>query len=298
MNDFYKINIMIVGAQKAGTSSLLRYLGSHPAIYAHPQREFAHFINPEHHDKEERQYFDAAFSHRRSHQLLLAKNAMLMYSEAAIERLYAHNSNALIIALLRNPVDRAYSAYWFARSRGWEKIKTFEEALRAEPERLQEDWYKWRNNAYLFNGQYILHLRNLFTRFGAERTQAYLIEDLKSDPQKLFRQIFKAAGVDDAFQPNISRKHNPSRLARSEKIAQWRASLTNSHSNVKDIVKRIISPQRILQMQDYIKRINTSATAPPPTAPETRQRLIEHFQPYNEELGALLGRDLSEWNRI
>ena len=42
-----KIDIMIVGAQKAGTTSLLRYLGEHPECVAHPQKEFAYFLEPD-----------------------------------------------------------------------------------------------------------------------------------------------------------------------------------------------------------------------------------------------------------
>ncbi|MCL4840105.1 MAG: sulfotransferase domain-containing protein, partial [Thermoanaerobaculia bacterium] len=263
------IKIMIAGAQKAGTSSLLQYLGQHPDICIHRQLEFVFFFSDFQYPKGYEYSFREYFPHAAPGQILLAKHAMLMYSETAIERLYDHNSNASLIALLRNPIDRAYSAYWFARSRGWEDIPTFEEAIRAEPRRIREDgWLKWRNNAYLENGKYAFHLERIQKYFGAEKTRVYLIEDLKTDPGRIFRQVFEMAGVSQDFAPDISNKHNPSTLARSEKFAQWFAFFLNPRNKVKGMVKQILPSHLRRDMREYVKRANTSELVPPPMAAE------------------------------
>jgi len=290
------IKIMITGAQKAGTSSLLQYLGQHPDICFHRQREFVFFINDFQYSKGYEYSFRDYFPHAAPGQILLAKNAMLMYSQTAMERLHDHNPGVSVIALLRNPIDRAYSAYWFARSRGWENIPTFEEAIRAEPNRIKDGgWLKWRNNAYLENGKYAFHLERLQGYFSAGQTRIYLIEDLKTDPGKIFRQIFEMAGVSQDFSPDISNKHNPSTLARSEKFAQWFALFLDPRNKVTRMVKQILPSNLRRDMREYVKRANTSELVPPPMAAETRQYLAEYFRPANEELANLLGRDLSGW---
>jgi hypothetical protein len=293
------ITLMVVGAQKAGTSSLLQYLGQHPDICIHRQHEYVFFFSDIQYPKGYGYSFNEYFPHVAPGQAVLAKHAMLMYSQVAIERLYNHNPNASLVALLRNPIDRAYSAYWFARSRGWESISTFEEAIRVEPDRLKDGgWLKWRNNAYLDNGKYAFHLERLQKYFGVEKTRIYLIEDLKTDPGKIFRQVFEMAGVNKDFMPDISNKHNPSTLARSEKFAQWFAAFLNPQNKLKDIVKLLLPSHLRSDMREYVKQANTSEFVPPPMSVETRQYLAEYFYPANEQLENLFGRDLSGWKYV
>lgn len=293
------ITLMIVGAQKAGTSSLLRYLGQHPGICIHRQHEFVFFFSDFQYPKGYEHSFREYFPHVRPDQIVLAKHAMLMYSQVAIERLYNHNPAASLVILLRNPIDRAYSAYWFARSRGWENIPTFEEAVRVEPDRIRNDgWLKWRNNAYLDNGKYAFHLARLQKYFGEEKMRIYLIEDLKKDPRKIFRQVFEMAGVNEDFMPDMTSKHNPSTLARSEKFAQWFAAFLNPQNKLKGIVKRLFPSHLTRDAREYVKRANASDLVPPPMSVEIRRYLAEYFRPANEQLENLLGRDLSDWKYV
>lgn len=291
-----QIELMIVGAQKAGTSSLLKYLGQHPDICTHPQRECVFFFSDTEHAKGYEYSFNKYFSQAKPDQILVAKHALLMYSETAMERLFAHNFNALIVAVLRNPIDRAYSAYWFARSRGWEEIPTFEEAIRVEADRLRNGgWMKWPNNAYLYNGQYVSHIKKLYKYFGTEKTQIYLVEDLKSGSQKLVGQLYKMVGINDAFLPDVTRKHNAATTARSEKFAQWLAAFLDPQNRIKRALRRTVSPRLANRITEYVKRANLKEFVPPTLSAETRKYLAEYFRPANEQLSDLLGRDLSSW---
>jgi hypothetical protein len=117
--------------------------------------------------------------------ILLAKHVMIMYSQEAVDRLHNHNPQMQIIAMLRNPIRRAYSAYWYARRMGWENIMTFEDAIKAEPYRLREGWLKWSNCAYLSNGEYYTHIVRLMKRFNEEQIHIYILEDMKNNPDKV-----------------------------------------------------------------------------------------------------------------
>ncbi|HKK08845.1 MAG TPA: hypothetical protein VKA44_08180, partial [Gemmatimonadota bacterium] len=148
---------MIVGAQKAGTTSLFRYLAGHPGLAAHPQREMPYFLVDELYAAGYEAAFEKYFGvGGDSGRLPLAKHVMAMYSQKAVDRLRGHNPEVRVVAVLRNPAERARSAYLYARRRGWEPLPTFEAALRAEPQRLAaEGWEHWRQCAYARNGQYL-----------------------------------------------------------------------------------------------------------------------------------------------
>ena len=159
MENLGKIQLMIVGAQKAGTSSLLRYLAQHPDIHTHAQPEMTFFLQAREYTRGYEWAFGKYFTGQNSHdeiqdKHLIAKNVMVMHSPEVMQRIYEHNPEIHLVVLLREPVARAYSAYWWARRRGWENIKTYEEALAAEETRLNEGWFKWRQCAYQYNGIY------------------------------------------------------------------------------------------------------------------------------------------------
>ena len=214
---------MIVGAQKSGTSSLLRYLAQHPDIHTHAQPEMTFFLQ----DREYTRGYAWAFAkyfageHADSEiegKHLIAKNVMVMHSPEVMQRIYEHNPDIHLVVLLREPVARAYSAYWWARRRGWENIKNYEEALAAEEARLNEDWFKWRQCAYQYNGVYYPHVRNLITQFGSSNVHCILTDDLKENAAAVCQQLFKHVGIHTDFKPVIGKRHNQAAMPRSERF--------------------------------------------------------------------------------
>ena len=110
-------------------------------------------------------------------------------------------------------------AYWYARSRGWESIKSFEKAIEAEPSGLAEDGSKWRYCAYLDTSTYDRHIEVLLERFGGERIHVYLTEELHENPQRICQGIYRTH-LDATFMPEVERLHNESSMARSELFAR------------------------------------------------------------------------------
>src|SRR5438045_9369325 len=122
---------MSIWSHKAGTSSLLFYLSQHLKLLTHHTYEFVYFFQDDIYSKG----FETAFKNNydlggvNEEKFLLAKNVMVMYDYEALKRLYAHNPNIKIIIVLRNPISRAYSSYWYAKTTGRENAATFEEAI-------------------------------------------------------------------------------------------------------------------------------------------------------------------------
>lgn len=286
------LDLMIGGAQKAATSSLKAYLGQHPQVCTHAEREFTCFINDELHRRGYEAIYPDFFPPAGPEQRLLAKSVGVMHLPEAADRLHAHNPDMTVLFLLRHPVDRAYSAYWFARRKGWEPADTFEAALDAGPERFAGDWVRQRNCAYLERSAYVEPIRRFRDRFGEERVMVFLLDDLKRDAAAVCRSVFEAMGVDPSFEPDLHARRNAAAEAYSPQVARMLAS----RNPLKRALRRVL-PGVAPRLKKAVQRFNERSFEPPPMAPETRARLIEHFRAHNDELAALLGRDLEHWIR-
>ena len=90
---------MIVGSQKSGTSSLLRYLAQHPEIYTHPQPEMTFFLQDHDYTRGYESAFAKYFSKCPQEKQLIAKNVMVMFSQEIMQRIYEHNPEIHLVVL-------------------------------------------------------------------------------------------------------------------------------------------------------------------------------------------------------
>ena len=123
------------------------------------------------------------------------------------ERIERYVPGAKSIALLRNPADRAYSAFLYALRMGVEPLTDFAQALREEPFRMRNRWH------YVFHyrsrGLYYQQLKRYYEVFGRERLGVWLYEDMREDPAGVAQSVFRFLEVDDTFAPDTSSKYNP-----------------------------------------------------------------------------------------
>ena len=293
--DKNKIQLMIVGAQKTGTSSLLRYLAQHPTIYTHPQPEMTYFLQ----DHEYNRGYDIAyskyFSKRLDDQYLIAKNVMVMCSTEKMQRIYEHNPKMHLVVLLREPVSRSYSAYWWARRRGWENVKSFEDALEVEDSRHNEDWFKWRQCLYRFNSTYYPHINDLFSMFGKEQVHCFLTDELRTDSMSICQRIFRIMEVHSEFEPTVSKKINQAAMPRSDKFGFLLTKFLASHNPLRRAIRRLIPDATAYKFRKAILDLNEKPFTPPKINPKTSMELNKYFTPHNEKLSELIGKDLTHW---
>ncbi|HSK15807.1 MAG TPA: sulfotransferase domain-containing protein [Gaiellaceae bacterium] len=284
------VGIAIVGAPKCATTSMLRYLGQHPELHDHPQAECDYFLNEAEFERGWERAHERYFPDDPGPPVkLVAKRALMLYDEGSLTRLAAHNPAAIVTAVLRSPVDRAYSAYTFARLRGWQKPEPFEAAIEAElAEGPFADADPHGPGGYLSTSVYLPHVRKLLDVFPAEQVQLVTTEELAADSGDgaVWTTLFTAAGVDAGFVPQHEVRYNVAAKPRSERVAQVLASKTGAVGFV-----RRVAPARVL---DRARKV-TSAVIDKPAevegmAAETRARLEEFFRPFNRELEDLLGR--------
>jgi hypothetical protein len=166
-------DFIVIGAQRAGTTSFYAYLGQHPDVVPAIRKE-VHFFDQGW--ELGTTWYRAHFPLRRSlHGGRVTGEAtpMLLYDPRAPERVHAVVPEARLIALLRDPVARVHSNYWNGRRRGTERIETFEQAI---------DTDRARGRRYLERGHYAEQLERWWTVFPRDQLLVLVSEELFADP--------------------------------------------------------------------------------------------------------------------
>jgi hypothetical protein len=285
-------NFLVIGANKAGTTSLHRYLGEHPDVFVSAVKEPSYFAVAGAPARAER---DLDPAERRSRALMVQTEAeyralfdavdgeraigeastAYLSSTRAPERIAAAIPDAKLIAVLRQPAERAFSAYAMHVSWGVEPL-SFPDAIAAE---LADDRVGglWRH--YLPSGFYARHLQRYLAVFPAEQLRVGLSEDLGRDPQAFVGDLFEFLDVDPTFAPDITSRHHVTRAP---------SPLDRVPRRLRRATHRLI-PARARRTV----RTRTSRLLEFPTA--TREQLNELYRDDILLTQALIGRDLSAW---
>lgn len=303
-------NFFIIGAQKAGTTSLYHYLAQHPQVYMSPVKEprfFDYVINSNGEVVEEKfeskTHGKAARFHNVGEYAALFRDVggetavgeastSYIYTPGTAERIKRHVPEAKIVALLRNPADRAYSAFLNAFRYGGEPLSDFTQALRTEEERIRDGWH--HRFHYRTNGLYHAQLQPFFELFGRERVGVWLYEDLRADPTGTTRSVSRFLGADDSFVPDTTTKHNPATMPRS---ATSRVAVRAMDAAATAFLETFSSSSKIYPLASKMRqRIQGRILVkPPPIDPEVRAELIEWYREDILKLERLIGRNLSVW---
>lgn len=287
------LDAMIIGVEKAGTTSLLRYLAEHEQVISHESLEMAYFVD----EPMFRQGWDSAyrrfFAADADGKFVLAKNVGCIFWDHAPQRLCEHNPGMKIIAVLRNPVTRAYSAYRYARQVGREDMQTFEEAIKVEPDRLKRgDDFDIRYRAYLRRGHYAEQLRRVLRVFPEKQIKIVIYEEFEADPQAVVDDLFEFLGLPNA-EVDISRRHNePTGL--QTKMPFW---LKIGNSGVLKSVGHIIPTSVRKKMKHFLAARNARKLEVDPMKTNTRAVLERYYAADIGDLEEMLGRDLTLWTQ-
>ena len=300
-------NFLVIGAGKSGTTSLYHYLGQHPEVYMSPVKEpkfFAlegrgiYFRGPG--DREMMtqtadnravttiEEYEALFSGVKDEKAIGEASPIYLHNDQAPARIKHHLPEAKLIAVLRDPVERAYSAYLHQVRDGREWLD-FAEALRAEEQRIRDDWAPgWR---YKLVGFYHRHLTRYYDLFGGDRIRVYLYEDLGADPVAVSRDIFGFLGVDDSFAPDTSLRHNVSGIPKSKALV----SIIKRPNPIKSVAKAVLPEGLRKRMSVSVQNRNLKKAPPMPEG--AMRELVEAYREDVLKLQDLIGRDLSGWLR-
>jgi hypothetical protein len=189
---------IIIGAQKGGTTSLYRYLGEHPDVGLARLQE-VHFFSWWY--EKGKPWYLAHFRPRGKYPIVGEVSPSYLLHPKAAERVHQVLPQVKIIALLRNPIDRAYSQHQMNIKRKLESL-SFEEAIAQEPERLSGDgdWsdMEWRSSSwvsYLRRGLYADQLEPWLQLFPREQVLVMKSETFFERPDEGYQQALEFLGL-------------------------------------------------------------------------------------------------------
>lgn len=241
-------NFIIIGAPKSGTTSLFYYLGQHPDVYLPTRKELHYFSYQflEKHvngpgDKDTLSGLCATKTEYEQHYSGVGDEkavgevspSYLYYAEDVANRIFDELGQIKIIAIVRNPVDKAYSQYMHLIRDQREKLG-FYEALQAEPSRTEAGWSDiWR---YAESSLYGERLEKYIEVFGRENVKIIPFSKLTEAPQAVTKDVFNFLSVDDRFLCDTERIYNRTGSSRSKTVANF----LSRPSPVKSLLKSVI----------------------------------------------------------
>jgi hypothetical protein len=309
-------NFFVVGAPKAGTTSLYAYLDQHPQVYMSPLKEpyfFASEMRVANFSAEERprlerdgrvlaEYLRGDMREKRFGGLVSDWDDYLklfraattetaigeasphyLWSESAARNIAARIPHARILISLRNPIDRAFSDYLHVITDRPVK-RTFREhidaSLNCHDQRIGLSW------PFLEYGQYTRQIQRYFETFPRSQIHICFYDDLQRSPRHLMAQMFEFLGVDPGFTVDMSRRHNEPRVPKYARATHALRKL-----GVWPLLRQLAPHALRSRLKSHVFRSRASL-AP---EPGDREFLADYYRDEVNRLSELLGRDLTHW---
>ncbi|MBP0000101.1 MAG: sulfotransferase [Cyanobacteria bacterium SID2] len=285
-------NLFIIGAMKAGTTSLHHYINTHPDAFMCEPKEPCYFVSPDQLNwpdikslelwKDENRYLDLF---RDAKSASVVGESSTLYAKAPhitgiVERIAKFNPEARFIYVLRDPIPRTISHYWHEIRQGNE----FRDILSAIEE----------NPLYRDVSHYSAQLKLYYEHFDRDRILVLSFEDMTQNAPTVIRQVFEWLGIDSDFvPPNIDRKIHvtPKRFPRKD--ALFRLRYRWPFRLFADVLpKSIRNAGKQIAVREFSQDLD----------PNVRNAVAEYLRPIQQEqtreLTQLIGREFPEWKQL
>ena len=263
-------NFIGIGTQRGGTTWLYNCLKEHPEVFMPKEKELSFFCSSYNKGMD---YYSSFFDDYNGEKAIGEISPSYMKRKQCAELIVKNIADVKILIVLRNPIDRAFSAYQrFSKEKNeW----NFKEAI-------------GKKEGLLRNGKYYEQLVNYFTLFKKEQILVLLFEELKNDNLGTIKKVYKFLDVDNDFVPS------------------WIGKITNTV-----VFPRLTNVLNYFHLNWFIELIKTTPLDPlirkwvaknkkhskSEVPPELRRKLIAHFREPNKLLEKLLEKNLEKWNQ-
>ncbi|MFI5008676.1 MAG: sulfotransferase family protein [Solirubrobacterales bacterium] len=298
------LDFLVIGAQRSGTTSLWRHLASHPEIYVPPSKEAPFFSHDEPFARGLEWYLGEFFAEAHPAQRWGTVSPHYMMGSPGVDvgevarRIHSLLPQVKLIAVLRDPIERAQSHHRMVLHRGRETrdfdtaarellVPEMLERARREPPLVQP---------YFVQGEYGRILGNYLALFGREQLHVLLTSDLRDDPGEAMRAIFAFLGVDERHEP-------PEPMKRHHRGGRARRLDADAEQALKDHLAREVWPQMAHPAQQqrafnfwFMQWNVIPEERLAPLDPELRAQLQDHYARDAELLESLTGLTVP-WRR-
>ncbi|MDR3557134.1 MAG: sulfotransferase [Syntrophobacteraceae bacterium] len=300
-------NLFIPGAGKSGTSSLHEYLNQHPDIYMSLVKE-PHFFSrrcfPEGRVEYERLFEFGKNARYRGE----SSTGYMIFAES-IGRMREYTREPKFIFLLRNPIDRAYSHYWWLRGSGFE-TSGFRHAIESDmfetpdPQKIVGIGYKY----YFQEGCYAKWIKRYSDEFGMKRIHIITSESLRATPLQALNSCATFLGI-ELFRAMKETNLNTTAVFKAPSLYRLSRNIVNTGfgikrcSTMRRMVKRVtdaisedFSAHFLHLSNGLLDRFFRSDVRYPKISAEDRHWLQELYKGEVDELRELLSSPFDEWN--
>jgi len=286
-----KVDFFIVGAPKAGTTSLYHYLNEHPQVEMSSQKEPDYFSDKA--IQSQGMYYgkNRIDTEEKYNELFNTQKKDVIFGEGSVSYLFfptvaqdikAYNPIAKIIIMIRNPIDRAFSHYLMDYRLGLVS-DSFEDIINKKSR---------DKNAHLFYQQYIkvgeyaTQLKRYFDIFDKENILLVDYEDFKSDVTGTVNLVYSFLNVSTEFSADVNKKHNTFTMPRNKLIR-----FVYSFVVIRNMLSFIFSKNIVKAVRFVLFRKNKK----PKLLEETSNQLKHYFSNDVRLLESIIGKDYSKW---
>ncbi len=289
-------NFFIVGAAKAGTSSLWQYLKQHPQIFM-PEDELnkepGFFSNLRKGKRTLNNYLEFFSDTKKHHVLVGEASTAYLTDPSSAKNIYNFNHNAKIVIILRDPTERACSLYRWMTQEGYEYAPTFKIALKLEkyrknkniPNFFEPEYYY--NYLYFNSGLYYQQVKRYLDLFDKRNVHIIKFDDLKDDFEKTYANLCSFLEIEK--NPISPKVFNKSKSTFSPTI-QFMLRKINNFSN--KYLKKKYSNKKT---RDNLMRLGIINKKPPEIKSQIKQILINKYEQDIKNLSKLTDINFNSW---
>jgi len=296
-------NFLIVGAAKSGTSSLHNYLNQHPQVFMPSYNKEGMKV------KEPRFLIKDLVQHRLHNGIWTFEEYQSLFDDVKDEKAIGESTvlylyyykNAInnikhylgedvkIIIMLRNPADRAYSAFQHV-SRGFKENNSFEKSLEIEKGRMEREENLTPMVMYKEMGMYYEMVKAYMESF--KNIHIIFYEDFRDNIESEMNKIYNFLGISNNIKIDFITKHNVG----GKKWKNERMKHVFMKDNpMKSILKSVLPEKLNKGMRN--KLVNASTNKIGSMKEETREYLNDYFKQDVKKLSELLNKDLQHWTK-
>ncbi len=306
---------LIVGAVKAGTTSLHEYLQMHPEVFMSPVKEtnyfsdadmlFADFnidykqdisVNLDKYlagpmDKKVHiahvrtwEQYQKLFRNVKNEKAIGEVSNSYLFGPSAANAIKNKLPNAKIVMILRNPVERLYSQFLMNLKLGKILEKDLLKEIEADQNKKIKGWGV--SHLYLEVGNYYEQVKKYYDVFPASQIKVILYEDFKLNAASVMKDLFLFLNVDPDFPIDMSIKYNEAGLPRFGRLNYWLTQM-----GVQGLVKKLFSAK----LKDRLKELIYTKENIPVITEDEKMFLKNYYRNDINQLSELIHRDISNW---
>lgn len=288
---------LIIGVQKAGTTSIYNYLKQHPQVYMSPVKETGFFERDweqEPPDVQRRKKNGIVTWDQYQQLFAQAADAHIALGEASPNYLFHYRSSAVqiqrrvpdakLITILRNPIQRACSDY----------LMNMRDAIGKQTPLAEQVRSRGDASYVLLKGKYYEQLKHFMDTFGRHQVDVFLYDDLRKDSQEFMAALYRSIGVSPDFVANTSKQAQTAKVPKNQTFNRL-LKTQNPIRSVATGIMQLVPTELRHQLRDQLITLNSQDKNQAKFTDEDMILLRQYYHDDILRLQDLIQRDLSTW---